>query len=303
MPGRAAVTFSWPVPPPGAIQQWLDLSLFNNGFAPGTFVGAGPFGPQTTSFTWDGILPGLTHYYRLNVLYQDGWHPSATGSFVSCEPGKAALGDVRQFCTPEGVEVTFNWSSATPPGTVQWLDLSLFDNGFAPGTFVAVGPLSGSASSFVWNGLMPGRTHYWRVNTFYPSLGWVASARGVFTTGCERVSFLPSPEVVGPISAGGLARVVIDNDSPYELSIEMRGPQAYSLTIPRCATCSTYFLTGPLFGCPTGIPEIIQNVPVGNYTVNVSAVGHPEIATFVGQWSLTANKEYFSCFYVVRTFG
>ncbi|MGB6836228.1 MAG: hypothetical protein WBF66_00810 [Dehalococcoidia bacterium] len=302
-PGRAAVTFNWPAPPPGAIQQWLDLSLFNNGFVPGTFVGVGPFGPQTTSFTWQGILPGLTHYYRLNVLYPDGWHPSATGYFVSCEPGKAALGDVRQFCTPQGVEVTFNWSPTTPPGTVQWLDLSLSDNGFVPGTFVAAGPLSGNASSFVWNGLAPGRTHYWRVNTLHLSLGWQASARDAFRTGCERTSSLPSPQVGESVSAGGLARVVVANDSPYELAVEMRGPQAYSFTIPRCGTCHEYFLTGPLFGCPTGIPRITHDVRPGDYTVNVSAVGHPEIATFIGQWSLRANKKHSSCLYVVTTFG
>ena len=116
-PGTAAVTFSWPAPPPGAIQQWLDLSLFNNGFAPGSFAGAGPFDPQTTSFTWDGILSGLTHYYRLNVVYADGWHAGPTGTFTSCEPGKAVLGDVRQFCAPEGAQVTFEWSPPTPPGT------------------------------------------------------------------------------------------------------------------------------------------------------------------------------------------
>jgi len=300
LPVGPTATFSWPAAP-GAIQQWLDLSLSNNGFAPGTFVSAGPLSPDTTSYTWQGLAPGLAHYYRLDILYPDGWHPSATGYFVSCEPGKAALGGVKPFCSLEGaVEATFNWSPATPAGTVQWLDLSLSDNGFVPGTFVSAGPLSGSASSFVWNGLLPGTTHYWRVNTFSPSLGWQSSASGVFATGCERVSTLPPPNAAGPVSAGGLARLVVGNDSPYELSLEMRGPQAYSFTVPPCGTCHVYSFIGPVLGCPAGIPEISQTVAPGNYTVNVSAIGHPEIATFVGQWTLQANSGSDSCFYVVE---
>ena len=80
--GYARVTFSWA--PSSGVVQWLDISLHNNGFAAGTFIGAGPMGLHQTSLTWDGISPGVVHYWRVNTLTAAGWVPSATGQFVPC---------------------------------------------------------------------------------------------------------------------------------------------------------------------------------------------------------------------------
>jgi hypothetical protein len=69
-----------------ASRQWLDLSLFDNGFAPGTFVGTGPLPASGASFLWPGILPGSVHYFRLNVDYGAfGWRTQETGSFLSLD--------------------------------------------------------------------------------------------------------------------------------------------------------------------------------------------------------------------------
>jgi hypothetical protein len=79
-----------------AIEQWFDITLFSNprtpildnGFLPGTFIGAGPFPPAGTHFTWQGIRPGLRHHYRLNVLYAGNpplWVQQYSGSFVSLD--------------------------------------------------------------------------------------------------------------------------------------------------------------------------------------------------------------------------
>jgi hypothetical protein len=184
--GAVAATFQWQAPGPGAVRQWLDLSLFDNGFAPGTFVGAGPLAGTANSLTWDGILPGFRHFYRLNTLYADGWHASAVGSFSSlaCPVGRAQPINVAQGCssvTPGSIRAAFSWTPAAPPGGVQWLDLSLFNNGFAPGTFISVGPLSAGSSSYVWDGLQVGMTHYWRVNTLLAG-GWAPSQTGSFAT-------------------------------------------------------------------------------------------------------------------------
>src|SRR5581483_7493837 len=62
----------------GQGEQWVDLSLFDNGFAPGTFLGAGPLPPGQTVFAWDGLIPNATHYLRVNTLTADGWFPSQT---------------------------------------------------------------------------------------------------------------------------------------------------------------------------------------------------------------------------------
>jgi hypothetical protein len=70
-PGTASVTISWA--PSRRGQQWLDISLFNNRFAPGTFVGIGPFPAGTSNFVWSGLRPGLTHFLRINTLSPYGW--------------------------------------------------------------------------------------------------------------------------------------------------------------------------------------------------------------------------------------
>ena len=91
-----AAAFSSPERP--AIEQWFDITLFSNprnpildnGFPPGTFMGAGPFPREGTHFTWQGIRPGLRHHYRLNVLYagmHPGWEQQYSGSFVSLNCG------------------------------------------------------------------------------------------------------------------------------------------------------------------------------------------------------------------------
>jgi len=179
-PGTTRVTFLWT--PSGAGPQWLDLSLFDNGFPPGYFVGVGPLPPQAWGFIWDGLQPGATHYLRVNTLSQGGWQSSETLAFttISCGPDMA----VQQSCSPTSglVDVTFRWYPGLLSGMSQWIDLSVLDNGFAPGTFISAGPLSPVASSFQWTGLRPGLLHYWRVNTLTSVAGWVPSQTVSFQT-------------------------------------------------------------------------------------------------------------------------
>jgi hypothetical protein len=63
--------------------QFVDLSLANNGFEEGTYVGSQPLAPATTSLVWDGLLPGLWHYLRVNTLTPDGWQASTTITFIT----------------------------------------------------------------------------------------------------------------------------------------------------------------------------------------------------------------------------
>jgi hypothetical protein len=83
---------------------WIDLSLQDNGFAPGTFLSAGPFPAEYMAsavsdrvynnyFVWTNLTPGLTHYWRVNLLYGDQWYPSATQTYYvpfDCAPTPAA---------------------------------------------------------------------------------------------------------------------------------------------------------------------------------------------------------------------
>jgi hypothetical protein len=194
-PGKVLVVFSWQ--PVGGGSQWLDLSLFDNGFAPGTYVGVGPLPSGSSTFAWDGLLGGMTHYVRVNTLTATGWVPSRTLAFTTglCG-GPATLGQPTEACgeEPGTVAETFRWSASAPLGSVQWLDLSLVDNAFAPGSFLSAGPLDPAATSFTWRGLRSGLSHYWRVNTLTPT-GWQPSSTGSFVT-----RSCPQPSSLGPIS-------------------------------------------------------------------------------------------------------
>ena len=86
-------TFLWTPSDAGA--QYLDLSVDNNGFAPGTFVGAGAFGPQQYGYIWDGLRQGRTHFARVNTYTAAGWKESSTLSFYTpvCDAAASAPPD------------------------------------------------------------------------------------------------------------------------------------------------------------------------------------------------------------------
>jgi hypothetical protein len=189
----ATVTFSWQ-PVPEASEQWLDLSLFDSGFAPGSFIGMS-VDPLASSYTWSGIIGGLPHFWRVNALTPSGWVTSDTGTFVPC--GHPSLQTTAVNCGSNGnAGVDFRWSPISPGGSMQYLDLSLFDNGFAPGTFLGNGPLPGSQQSLSWSGITANLLHYFRINELTPA-GWVSSATGTFLAECT-----PSGDVGAGLECG-----------------------------------------------------------------------------------------------------
>jgi len=68
--------------------QWLDLSVFNDGFAPGMFISAGPFPGDRWGLIWPNLQQGTTHYARVNTLTPQGWMASSTLAFYTpiCDP-------------------------------------------------------------------------------------------------------------------------------------------------------------------------------------------------------------------------
>src|SRR6266700_2627846 len=66
---------------------------------------------------------------------------------------------VAQDCLADGnVRATISWSPMTLG--FQWVDLSLFDNDFIPGTFIGVGRIDPFQSVLNWDDLLPGRLHF-----------------------------------------------------------------------------------------------------------------------------------------------
>jgi len=74
--GRVRLNINWTSY--GLGPQWVDLSVFNNGFIFGTFLGWGPLSPYTNSLSWDGLLPNTQHFLRVNALTPYGWTASQT---------------------------------------------------------------------------------------------------------------------------------------------------------------------------------------------------------------------------------
>jgi hypothetical protein len=180
-------------------ELWIDLSLFDNNFAPGMFIGAGPFVPAAVGgggfFPWHSLLASRVHYYRVNARFGNQWREAGRGSFetpncdfvtrLSCFLNGSALQQVH-FAVPPASPI---------PGLVavqQWIDLTLFanprntllDNGFLPGTFVGAGPFAPSGGQFDWDGIVAGQRHHYRLNTFYSDVParWVEQFSGSFVS-------------------------------------------------------------------------------------------------------------------------
>jgi hypothetical protein len=180
------LTLQWN--PSGDGQQWIDVSLQNNNFAPNTFVRLGPLAPNQNTAVWEGVLAGRTHYLRINTNVGGNWQPTGTAFFTtrSCAgfEGVTELRILSQECLLDGtVRVNISWE-VNNAGT-QFVDLSLQNNGFAPNTFVGLGPFAANVETLTWDGILPGLTHYLRVNTFVDNI-WIPSDTLVFTTrtGC-----------------------------------------------------------------------------------------------------------------------
>jgi hypothetical protein len=189
--GRTAlVTFGW-LSTSGATEEWLDLSIFDNRFQPGTFISVRLTEENLWRVPWDGILIGIAHYWRTRVETPMGGAPGIGGSFVPCGSG-AALAPVETVCVGSTTAtIAFAWAPLAPGGE-QWLDITIFDNGFAPGSFISAGPLSPAASSFIWSRIEPNVVHYYRLNTLTP-WGWAPSESGTFIADCDPDECTPPP--------------------------------------------------------------------------------------------------------------
>jgi hypothetical protein len=111
---------------------------------------------------------------------------------------------------------------------------------------------------------------------------------------------LPQPQQTGPVAAGGKARVVIDNDSPFSMTVDFSGPESRHLSLPACGDCIEYFF--PPFSCPEKGPQMTVDLEPGTYQVEVVS-GKDGVLPFRGTWTLEADTGYFDCFIILKSFG
>jgi hypothetical protein len=181
--GGGNVGFAWQ--PLGAGPQWLDIGL-DESFAPGRFVSAGPFPANAGIYKWEGLQPGVAHFWRVNTLTQGGWMVSETAAFVPCGAPVLLWGPL--FCRPDGsVEARLRWAPSVPAAFEQWVDISREYNGFVPGTYDGFGPLSGTTIGFVATNIDPRTTYFFRVSAL-TSYGWLYSTTAGFRAASEGVT-------------------------------------------------------------------------------------------------------------------
>lgn len=108
-----------------------------------------------------------------------------------------------------------------------------------------------------------------------------------------------------PSSSGyapaGVARVVIQNDSPHDLKLVFSGPDARIEILAACPSCIDYSVMGPIF-CPEKGPIGTYELTPGTYEVLVETTNEENIIPFTGTWSLEGGKEFYSCFFVVTSY-
>lgn len=98
----------------------------------------------------------------------------------------------------------------------------------------------------------------------------------------------------------GVARVVIQNDSPHDMRIVFSGPDARIEILPACETCIDYYAVGPLY-CPEQGPIGTYDLTPGDFDVLVESINEEDVIPFTGTWGFQGGKAFYSCFYIVTT--
>jgi len=170
---------------------WVDLSLVDNNFLSGTFIGTGPFAPQADgrAVFWNGLLPGALHVYRLNALIGERWVQIGSGAFetpdcdvvtlIACNgsaEGTAALLNKIRF------NLTAWWPrGAGPPpdreNPVEWLDVDLWYTFRDGESFVARRIHAPETVDML---VLPGWRHFYRRNVLAIDGRWYAQWHGTF---------------------------------------------------------------------------------------------------------------------------
>jgi len=110
---------------------------------------------------------------------------------------------------------------------------------------------------------------------------------------------LSDPVAMGAVPAGGKVELVIANDSPFALKINLGNPANTNTTLDACQDCTVYETEGP-GSCPPEKPQKTLRIDPGALRLAIET-SSPDIAPHLGEWTLEGNQKYSLCFYVVRS--
>jgi hypothetical protein len=148
---------------------------------------------------------------------------------------------------------------------------------------------------------------YYRFRTDYPDHALAADVEEAFARAsvAEAAAFgagtLPPPQQMGEGTGEGNAIVIIQNDSPDQLSLVFSGPEALIEEVEACTDCVEFSESTVPDACPELGPVATFEVPPGDYSVVVKSVSSDGVTPFIGSWSLAPGQEYSSCFYLITS--
>jgi len=228
------------------------------------------------------------HFVTALILFSIGLIASGAASVSAAGAG---LNQPTSSCSSARASVTFSWRPV-PGSSQQWLDVSTIDNGFAAGSFDSEGPMNGSTTSFVWDGLKSGQRHYWRVNSNTPD-GWQPSETGSFTpcaATAAGVNFVFGTNVSAADQAS--VRDAIKNATEYGKEVLSYEPATYTVHAFQDSgeMAETYarWIEDPS-------PDTIQRVKrlFGANTAGVVSFGDGMfIPTWVSSWTRSSTFRY-----------
>lgn len=259
----------------------------------------GPGDPIASSLYVQGLSPGArsynfgfnqpnTYYMRIRAVSPQGvgsW--SSVGQFSCGAAITPATGlSASPFCPSSGsgniVAVNYSWSPASGGSTAQWLDYSVWNNGFAPGTYSNYS-VNGATSFSAPANYAQGVTYYWRVNNQI-SGNWYPSVTASFTTpSCPVVTSpppaatpTPTPGPVCPAGCTGPSNVTQNWGRPSGSA------SGTSINNGFTATCSSNALTCTLSGFIVGGDFIGWTASYGAAKLNTGTG-----ATFLGSYNVS----------------
>lgn len=203
---------------------WVYMSQ-NSGDLTGPSIGPydSSLGSGSRSYDFGSGGKSGTYYVRVRAVSPQGvgsW--SSIGSF-NCGAAITAASNLNTSASCNGsgagniVAVNFTWTPSSGGSTAQYLDYSVFNNNFGPGTYSSVNVGTGASSYNFSSGFPQGITFYWRINNQISGNWYPSVTANFFTPSCP-VGTTPTPTPAptatpGPVCPGGCTAPANISDS------------------------------------------------------------------------------------------
>lgn len=221
------------------------------------------------------FFSGTSGYARLRNNASSGYVVLADAvrfRFISAAPAPTApTGLTAAAQSPTSVQFSWNWATWSDG---YWLDIAQSASDLTGQTGTFANYYAGQATSYIWTGLTPNTTYYWRVYAFNTQGGNHGFPAPTSVTTPPNSGSAPTISAVAPnpVLLGGVLTIDGTNLSGASVTI---GGQAQALT----SSSATQLVMPVHAATPTGTQAIVvttaQGVANSTVTVNAPAGGVP----------------------------